>query len=298
MERFSIFIVSMPKSQGYTSVRQVVSQIPRFFLADFPMDQQVGRINLLGGQVPASQPDTLPEFVDIAAEASPITNFTEPDSSVAFWAQYIETMVLVELAQNCHRAKFTIYNQENCGFFGDQFVNVSQQNYLVPGTAELLDLSDPGSGDCDRPFAIGQTHDQGLMPKTNFRATHNKMEFTQVVELSFQPHASDRFMPCPDSNSGVPKKPAQLAGCAYQLGRTGDLASNPAYTDRAALISANNQPDHASNLGNPVTRTQFLNPFKPGMKQRVDRHVALSREGFCRENDFTRFFSADQLLFC
>src|SRR3989337_2394502 len=37
------------KSQTHLQTGQISSQAPRFFFSDFPMDQQVDRINFLGG---------------------------------------------------------------------------------------------------------------------------------------------------------------------------------------------------------------------------------------------------------
>jgi hypothetical protein len=44
--------------------------------------------------------------------------------------------------------------------------------------------------------------------------------------------------------------------------------------------------------------SQFLNPLKPGMIERVGRHETPPVSKFCRKNYFNRDFTADQLFFC
>lgn len=195
-------------------------------------------------------------------------------------------MPLIQLTQSSYRAKFTVSNQENGSSDRDQFAYISHQSQLFPGAAIAFDVFDPGPGNGDGPFAISQTHDQQLMPETNLGAVHNQMDFTQIPELSFQPHPSDGFVPFSYSNSGVIQQPAQSPGRTHQLGQTWDLACNPAQTDRAALVEANDQPGEVANLGNSLIWTQFLNPLKlrfgnrsyiPGSSQieRSTRSVAL-----------------------
>jgi hypothetical protein len=62
-------------------------------------------------------------------------------------------------------------------------------------------------------------------------------------------------------------------------------------------MDAYDQPDNVANLGNPLTRTQFLNPLKPGMIELVDRHGSPPVSEFCGKNYFNRFDPVDQLFF-
>ena len=46
-------------AQSHLPVRQIGGQAPGLFLADLPVNQQVGRVNLFDRQIASSQPDTL-----------------------------------------------------------------------------------------------------------------------------------------------------------------------------------------------------------------------------------------------
>src|SRR3990170_6434533 len=126
-------------SQGDTPIRQIGGQTPGFFLPDLPMDQQVGRVNLLGGQTASSQPDALTGLAEVTTEGLPATFFIEPDPSIAFLAQGIEPTPFVQLAQDRHSAKFAVSDQENGCTSGDQLEHIGQQSQLLMGTAVSSD---------------------------------------------------------------------------------------------------------------------------------------------------------------
>lgn len=222
----------------------------------------------------------------------------QPEQHVRFLPQDIEPTPLIQLTQDGCRAEFTISDQKSGGSGGNQFTYISQQSQLFPGTALAFDVLDPGPGKGDSPFSIGQTHDQQLMPETNLGAIHNQIDFTQVPELSFQPHPGDGFVPFPHSNGGISQQSAQSPGRTHQLGLARDLAGYAAQTDREALVDANDQPNEVENLGNALAGTQFLNPLEPGMIERVGRHGPPPVSKFCCRNYFNRSFSANQLSFC
>ena len=73
------------KAQRHSQVRQIGGQTPGFFLADFPMHQQVDRVDLLDRQIASSQPNALTGLLDVTAERLPTTAFIEPDPSIPFW---------------------------------------------------------------------------------------------------------------------------------------------------------------------------------------------------------------------
>ena len=135
------------------------------------MDQQIDRINLLGGQATSSQPDTLPGFLDPAPEGSPTVSFIEPEQGIGILTQNIEPPPVIQLSQDGHSAEFAVTDQKNGCSFGDQLANISQQSQLLAGRAVSLDMLDPGPGDGNSSFAIGQAHDQQLMPETNLGTT-------------------------------------------------------------------------------------------------------------------------------
>jgi hypothetical protein len=65
-----------------------------------------------------------------------------------------------------------------------------------------------------------------------------------------------------------------------------------------AQVNPDHQPNKPSNLGDPLSRAQFLNPHFPCIIELVDRHVAPPGKMFCSKNNFTRLCLADQLFRC
>jgi site-specific DNA recombinase len=284
--------------QGHLTIGQIGGQAPGFFLADFPMGQQTDWINMLFCQAASSQPDALTGLMDITAERLPTTALIEPDPSIAFLTQNIEPMPLIQLAQDCDRAKFTVSDQKNRCSAGDQLTNIGQQSQLLPGSAVPFDAFDPGPGDWDHSFPVRQANDQQLMSEANLSAIYDQADFSQMAELSFQPLPSDRCVPFSHSDGGVIQQPAQAPRNTRQFGFARNFASYFTHTHRAAQINSKHQPNKGSNLGDALVRSQFSNPLKPGMIQTVDRHVATFGKGFCRKNNLTQVCPADQLFFC
>ena len=247
------------KLQGHTQIRQIGSQTPGFFLTDLPMHQQVDRVNLLGRQTATSQPDALTGFVDVTTECLPAALLIEPNTCIGFLAQDIEPMPSIQLAQDCHRAKFAVSDQKNSCSCGDQLAHIGQQSQMLSGSTVSFDVLDPGPGNRDGPFPIGQTDNQQLMSKANLGAIYDQTDFSQMPELSFQPLPSDGFVPFPYSDSRIVQQPAQSPGGTQQFGWSGFLPCNSAQTNRPALINTDDQPDKIADLGNPLTGSQFPN---------------------------------------
>jgi hypothetical protein len=262
------------------------------------MHQQVDRVNLFSGQTASSQPDTLTGLLDVTTERLPTTFFIEPDTGIDFLTQAKEPIPLVHLPQDGHRAKFAVSDQKNSRSSRNQSTYIGQQSQMFVGAAVTFDVFDPGPGDRDSSFPIGQAYDQQLMAKANLGAVYDQADFSQMPELCFQPLPSDGFVPFPHSDSGVIQQPAQPPGGAQQFGQTGDLPGYAAQAYRPALMNTNDQPGEIPDLRHPLVGSQFLNPLKPGMIEIVDRHVAAPVKIFCGKNYFTRFCSADQLLCC
>src|SRR3990170_1189697 len=273
-------------SQGDTPIRQIGGQTPGFFLPDLPMDQQVGRVNLLGGQTASSQPDALTGLAEVTTEGLPATFFIEPDPSIAF------------LAQGRHSAKFAVSDQENGCTSGDQLEHIGQQSQLLMGTAVSSDVFDPSPGDGNGSLAVRQTDDQQLVPKADLGAIHKQTDFSQMLELRCQPLSSDGFIPFPHSNGRVVQQSAQAAGQAQQLRWTGYLPSNPAQTYRTTLVDPHDQPDEIAGLSDALARSHRLNPLKPGMIESVGRHRVAPFRKMVRENRFYWTSRADQLFCC
>jgi hypothetical protein len=97
------------------------------------MNQQVDRINLFGGQISMSQPNTLSGLLNITAECLSAALFVEPNACISFLTQDIEPMPLVQLVQDHHRAKSTVSDQENSISSREQGVDERQQGQLYPG---------------------------------------------------------------------------------------------------------------------------------------------------------------------
>jgi hypothetical protein len=128
----------------HLQVRQVSGQTPRIFFSDLPMNQQVDRINLFGGQISVSQPNTLSGLLNITADCLPATLFDEPNACISFLTQDIEPMPLVQPAQDRNRAKSTVSEQENSVYNREQGMDERQQGRLFPGCAMPFDMLDPG----------------------------------------------------------------------------------------------------------------------------------------------------------
>ena len=284
--------------QGHLPIGQIGGQAPGLFFANLPVNEQMGWINLLGRQIALTQPNTSPRLIDITSEGLPSATLIEPDACVSFLAQNIEPMPAIQLSQDGHRAKFAVSDQKGGSSNRDQAANISQQGQLFSGTTVSSSVFDPGPGDWDGSFAISQTDDQQLVSKANLRAIHNQTDLSQIAELGFQPLSCNWLVPLPNSDSSVVQQPAQAAGGAQQLGRPGNLASDPAQANRTTLINPDKQPDKVAYLCDPLSRSQFLNPLKPGMIEPVDRRDDPPVCEFCGKNYFNRDFSADQLLFC
>ncbi len=151
------------------------------------MSQQVDPIDLVAGQIACSEPKALTSLLNLAAESLPACLFREPQTGIGLLTQNIEPRLAVQLSQDWDRAKFTVAHQENGRSSRDQSAHIGQQGQLFASTAVSSDILDPGPGDGDRPFAVGQTNDQQLMSETDLGAVHNQADFTQMMKLRCWP---------------------------------------------------------------------------------------------------------------
>jgi hypothetical protein len=156
----------------------------------------------------------------------------------------------------------------------------------------------PSPSDRNGSFTIRQADNQQLMPKTYLRTIDYQAYLSQGVKLRHQPLTGDGFVPFPYLNGRIFQQPAHSTGHAQQLCWAGYLPSYAAQTYRTALIDSDYQPDDVSGLSDALTRSQFLNPLKPGMIEIVGRHEAAPVKKFCGKNYCNRISSADQLFCC
>ena len=116
-------------AQSHLSIGQIGGQTPGLSFTDFPMDQQMGRVNLLESQITTAQPDTLTRSLDEAGESLPTIVLLDPDTIVASLAQNIEPPVKrgKYCPQNRDRAEFAVAHQENGCPIRDQAAHIGQQ---------------------------------------------------------------------------------------------------------------------------------------------------------------------------
>src|SRR4030066_1749672 len=276
--------------QGHAQIGKVGVQTPGFLLTRPPMNQQANRINFLGGQIALSQPETFTGLMDETAEGLPTVAFIDPDPGITFLTQDEEPMPLVQLAQDCYRAKFAVADHENGCPAGDQLMNIGQHGQVFPTSTMSFDLPDPGPGNRNGSFSVSKTDHQQLMTKTDLGAVYDQADFSQVPELSFQPLSSDGFIPLTHADSGIIHQPAQSSRSAQQPGWSGNLPRNPAQIHRSTFINSDHQPGEVLNTGNSFHWSQLLNFHNQSMIESVDRHGILLF--FIQNKDY--IYRADQ----
>jgi hypothetical protein len=109
-------------SQGGLWLGEAGCRKPRFFFADFPINQQVDRISILGGQFAMRQPHALFWLVHQTIQALVAALARWLDQVAAFLAQNILPPPLFEQFLHLHFAKFSITRQDYPCFGRDQAV--------------------------------------------------------------------------------------------------------------------------------------------------------------------------------
>jgi hypothetical protein len=174
-------------------------------------------------------------------------------------------MPFVQLLQDFHRSKFAVTDQKDAGTFRKQAVNISRQRQLLTCSAMSAPLFDPCPSNWDRSLAISQTDHQQLMPTSNPCAIHYQTDFSQATNLCFQPPSGDRFIPLPHPDGRIVQQSAQPSRGTCQPGFSRYLAGNLAHAHRTAQINSHDQPGKRSDLGDPLSGTQFQNSGFPGI---------------------------------
>ena len=231
-----------------------------------------------------------------ATKALPALLFIQPYLGNGFLPQNIEPSPAIQLAQDFYRPKFGVANQKNRSSFREQLANIGKQSQLLPGSTMPSDMFDPSPGNRNAALPIGQADDQQLVSKTNLRPIHDQTNLSNAVKLGFQPLTGYRFIPRSHSNSWIIQQPTQSSGGTQQLGWTGYLPRNAAQIHRPALIDPDDQPDKVSNLGHPLSWSQFTNPMNPGIIEVVDRHWVTPFRKMVGQNRFYWRTRANQLF--
>ncbi len=205
------------------------------------MDQQVDREDVIPSQISAAQPETLTGFLDETAEGLPALGFVEPQAGIRFLTQDIEPMPTFQLSEYADSTKFTVTDQENRRSSRDQAAYISQQSQLLASTAVSTDVRDPGPGNRDSSFAVGQTDDQQLMSGANLGTIDDQTDLTQIPILSGQPLSGDRLIPDPHPDGRIIQEASQATHGAQQLGFSGDFSSDLTQGHRPALVDPHQQ---------------------------------------------------------
>jgi hypothetical protein len=205
-------------------------------------------------------------------------------------------MPLILLAQDRHSSKFAVPYEKHNRLSGDQLTHLRQQSQVFVRTTVSSNMFDPGPGDGNGSFSIGQAYDQKLMPKADLGVIHDQSDFFQVPQLSFQPVSSHRLVPFLHSDGWIIQQPTQSPSVTQQLSWTRNLPCNAAQAHRPALKDTDHQPNKIANLSNAFSGSQFPNPANPGIIEVVRPFEDPPVKEFCEKNYFIRILSADQLF--
>ncbi len=238
-------------------------------------------------QIASSQPYALTRLLNEAPKVLPALLFLQPDLGNSFLPQNIEPSPAIQLVQDFYRSKFSVANQKNRSSFRDQLANVGQQSQLLPGSTMSSDVFDPSPGNRNAALPIGQAHDQQLMPKTDFRAIHNQTNLSDTPKLGFQPLPGNRLIPRSHSNGRIIQQSAQSPRHTRQFCFSRNLASYFTHTHRTTQVNSDDQPYKPSNLGDPLSWTQFHYSHFPGIIKVVDRHWITPFLRWLRKTNFS-----------
>jgi site-specific DNA recombinase len=258
--------------EGHPTIGQIGCQTPGLFLTNFPMCQQVDRIDLALSQANLAQPNTLARLLDKATEILPTILFIQPYMCTGFLAQNVEPPPGIQLSQDFHRPKFGVANQKDRGSFGKQCANIGKQGQMLSSSTMTAYIFDPRPSNRNRSLPIGNAHYQQLMSKTNFCPIHDQTNLSYVPKLRFQPLPGNRFIPLSYPNGRIIQHSAQTSRYTRQFRFSRNLACYFTHTHRTTQINSDDHPYKRSNLGDPLPWTQFHNSHFPSMIKLVDRH--------------------------
>ena len=258
--------------QSHLPIRKVRRQAPRFVFTNFPMHQQVHRINLGLCQPSFPQPHTPARLFHPTPKITPFDLPRKTHVRTTFLAQNVIPMPSIQLLQHIHGSKFTVTNQHNSDTFGQQASNICQQRQMGLRCVMTFDMLHPGPGNRDRTFTVSQTDDQQLMRKTNFGSIHNQPYLLHMSGLTFQPAPSNGLIPGTYIDRWISQQSAQALYETEQLRPSRHLPGNPAQINRTALMNSDNQPSNIPNTRYSFRWLQLSNSHNPCMIEIVDRH--------------------------
>src|SRR4030065_1598915 len=280
--------------QSNLPIREVRRQAPRFVFSNFPMHQQIHRINLGLCQPSFPQPHTPAGFLYPTRKITPFHIRRKTNVRTTFLAQKIIPTPLIQLFQHVHGAKFTVTHQQNGNSFGQKAPYIGQQRQMGFRCVVSFDMLDPSPGYWNGALTVSQTDDQQLMRKTHFGPIHNQPYLLQMTGLTCPPAAGNGVIPGMNIDRWGSQQSAQALYKTKQLRFSRHLPGNSAKIYRTTLVNPNNQPGKIPNTRNPFCRLQLSNFHNPSMIKIVDRHDCLL---FFGDTNYTSTFFMPVNLF-
>ena len=122
---------------------------------------------------------------------------------------------------------------------------------------------DPGPGDRDGSFTVGQSDEQQLMSTASLGTIHNQTDPCQTMKLRSQLCSGNRLVPHPHPDSWIAQQSAQSPNSTQELSFSRHLSGNLAQGHRLALVDLHQHPDEVTHLSDPFSRSMLLNSPKP-----------------------------------
>ena len=129
---------------------------------------------------------------------------------------------------------------------------------------------DPGPRQRDRSPAVGDGHQQQLMPKAHLAAIHDQA-YLIMGHLPYD-GPGDRLIPLSHSDCRVGQQPLDAPCFAGQTCQTRHFPSDLARMYTTALVQTYQQPDEIAPARNPFIRPQLAYQFVPCMVKFFYRH--------------------------
>jgi len=131
---------------------------------------------------------------------------------------------------------------------------------------------DPSPGQWNGSLAVGNGHDQKLMPETYFAAIHDQSDYsmTQIMDNGF----CYGFIPCSHSKSRVVQKTHHATCQTGQCCTARYFLSNFTQMYRATFIQSDQKPSHVSQTCCPLSGSQLSQTLIPSMIEFADWHCS------------------------